>query len=90
MINNESVNGSEKTVKLAVACGVRPQWLDSGEGEMVATTEAISADARAILYLIGLLNDKGKKEIKSKIEEWVKDLINKPATADSKNIKSSN
>lgn len=35
LINNPNVTGSEYTVKLAMACGVRPQWLDTEDGEMI-------------------------------------------------------
>lgn len=35
LINGQNVTGSEYTVQLAIACGVRPEWLAMEEGEMV-------------------------------------------------------
>lgn len=34
-LESPSSNGSEHTVQLAIACGVRPEWLAIGDGPMV-------------------------------------------------------
>lgn len=34
LINDPKVTGSEFTVQLAIACGVRPEWLAMEQGEM--------------------------------------------------------
>lgn len=75
LINNENVNGSEKTVKLAVACGVNPQWLDSGEGEMIGSSSTKNKDVQAVLYLMDMLSDEGKSQIRIKMEEWIKSVL---------------
>ena len=76
LINNENVNGSEKTVKLAVACGVRPQWLDSGDGEMIEPTQGCDKDVQTVAYLMGMLSHKGQIQIRLKVEEWIKVMLN--------------
>lgn len=62
-LENGEATGSEYTVQLAVACGVRPEWLAMEQGEMVDGLYVNDQKAKVVLMAM------------QKMEEYQKDMI---------------
>ena len=52
-----SATGSEYTVQLALACGVSPYWLATGEGEMVGALEVHNPRIKSMVLLMEQMPD---------------------------------
>lgn len=50
-------NGSQKTTQLAQACGVRPEWLASGEGPMLVNTAPLRPEVQEIAAAFSQLSE---------------------------------
>lgn len=85
LLENEITTGTEYIVQLALACGVNPQWLAMGEGEMLTGNLAyLSQEMQAHLIVLQELPEYARTEV---IRDAIKtaELITKATSAASKN-----
>ncbi len=53
-LENEKIQGTEYIVQIATACGVRPEWLAMGQGEM---TDGLYVESEKIKKAVLLMQD---------------------------------